>query len=289
LNKKWFSGQTIYPFLVLCTVLLGCNVETGRKGKKMSTDFTSICSTIPSSQWEILSNKKIFFAHQSVGFNIIDGITGIKNKMPSLNLNIIETRDVKNLNTPAFAHCRIEKNGEPDLKITDFQKIMKSGVGNSIDIALLKFCYVDITSKTDINAVFDSYSKTMDSLQKEFPNTKFVYCTVPLNVYRITIKDHIKRLIRRYDENDLNNMARTEFNRLIREKTTNTSLLFDLAHWESTYPDGSSETFSINGKSYESLIAAYSSDGGHLNTNGSDWIAGHLLVFLQNQFLNTGN
>jgi len=255
----------------------------------MATNITMVCDTVSPSQWEILSNKKIFFGHQSVGFNIIDGIRDIEKKIPSLHLNIIETRVAKDFNVSVFAHSRIEKNEEPHLKIADFRTVMQSDVGKSIDIALMKFCYVDITKDTEIKTIFDSYVNTMDSLQMELPNTKLVYCTVPLSVCNRSYKGQIRRFIRRYDNNDLNNQARMDFNSLVRQKVTNGGLLFDLAHWESTYPDGSNETFSIGGKKYESLVPLYSSDGGHLNTTGSDWIAGHLLVFLQNQFLNTGS
>lgn len=281
--------MVIVALLVFTILLPGCNMGTGRKDKQMTTNATMVCDTIPSTQWETLSQKKIFFAHQSVGFNIIDGIRDIEKKLPSLRLNIIETRDAKDLTNSVFAHSRIEKNEEPLLKIADFKKVIENGMGKTVDVALLKFCYVDITLNTQIKAVFDSYVTTMDSLQAEFSDTKFVYCTVPLSVCNRSIKGHIRRFIHRYDNNDLNNKARTEFNRLVREKALNGGLLFDLAHWESTYPDGSSENFSLGGKKYESLIPSYSSDGGHLNTSGRDWIAGHLLVFLQNQFKNSGS
>jgi len=62
--------------------------------------------------------------------------------------------------------------------------------------------------------------------------------------------------------------GRGEFNRLLRERYAEDPI-FDLAAVTSTYPDGRRETFTLDGKTYESLVPAYTDDGGHLNAVGA--------------------
>ena len=46
---------------------------------------------VPASIWEKLSQKKIYFGHQSVGFNIMDGVQDLMKEHPAIKLNIVET------------------------------------------------------------------------------------------------------------------------------------------------------------------------------------------------------
>lgn len=62
-----------------------------------------------------LNEKTIFFGHQSVGFNIVDGIQDILMNHPGLKLNVREEDSLSNLafGEPALFHARIGENGEP--------------------------------------------------------------------------------------------------------------------------------------------------------------------------------
>ena len=51
---------------------------------------------VPASSWKALFEKKIYFGHQSVGFNIMDGITDLMKEYPDIKLNIVETKEVQN-------------------------------------------------------------------------------------------------------------------------------------------------------------------------------------------------
>jgi lysophospholipase L1-like esterase len=53
-----------------------------------------------------------------------------------------------------------------------------------------------------------------------------------------------------------------------------------MAAVESTYPDGRPCTFRVAGRTYESLVPEYTTDGGHLNERGRRAVAAQLLVFL---------
>ena len=44
---------------------------------------------VPKEYWAKLAEKKIFFGHQSVGYNMIDGITDIINERDYIKLNVI--------------------------------------------------------------------------------------------------------------------------------------------------------------------------------------------------------
>ena len=75
-----------------------------------------------------------------------------------MNSNL--TKDKSDLQKPIFAHYEIGKNDYPLTKIEDFSKIMdEGGLGSVLDISLMKFCFVDIHSNTDIEDVFNAYKK----------------------------------------------------------------------------------------------------------------------------------
>ena len=61
-------------------------------------------SSIHKIAWEKLSKKKIYFGHQSVGFNIFDGINMLMKDNPNIKLNIIETKNLSDDKEGIFAH-----------------------------------------------------------------------------------------------------------------------------------------------------------------------------------------
>jgi hypothetical protein len=237
--------------------------------------------SISAEKWQKLSQKKIYFGHQSIGFNIIDGIKDVMKENPEIKLNIVETADPTKFGVPLFAHSRVGKNTDPRSKIDAFSGIMASGIGNSADLAFLKFCYVDVDARTDINKVFTDYKKTMDQLKKDYPKTAIVHFTLPLTVAKTTIKTKIKSLLGKQDIWEYNdNIKRNEFNEKLRKEYEGKEPLFDLAAIESTYPDGKRSSFRVAGKTYYSLIPGYTTDGGHLNEQGRRIAAQALLTLL---------
>ena len=61
---------------------------------------------------------------------------------------------------------------------------MRSGLGQHVDVAMMKLCYVDINSGTDVDALFATYRTTMAALQREVPGVTFIHVTVPLTTER---------------------------------------------------------------------------------------------------------
>lgn len=234
---------------------------------------------ISQSSWERLSTRKIFFAHQSVGFNIIDGIKDLMKENNQIKLHIVETHDPGDFDQPIFAHSTVGKNQDPHSKIDEFVAFMDKGLGNQVDIAFFKFCYVDITSSTEVDNLFDTYEKIMSALQKKFPKTTFIHFTVPLTTPQSGIKALIKRIIGKPIGIE-DNVQREKFNEKLRKAYQEQGNLFDLSKVESTSPIGEIATFKINGEMYIHLNPEYTYNGGHLNEVGREKVAEQLLFHL---------
>jgi hypothetical protein len=244
--------------------------------------FQSI-GEVSAQTWKKLSGEKIYFGHQSVGANILEGVHDVMKDNPQIELNVVETTDPIAFNKPAFGHSRVGKNTDPQSKCRAFSDVLNQGVGSNVDIALLKFCYVDVTTNTDVDTVFEEYKNTITNLKQKFPHLVFIHLTLPLTTIETGIKASIKKIIGMkldgYDENikreDLNTQLRTEYGKK--------EPLLDIAQLESTYPDGTRSTFSVGGRIYSSMVPEYTDDGGHLNAKGRRIVAEQLLVVLANQ------
>ncbi len=239
-------------------------------------------SDIQSAHLESLSNKHIYFAHQSVGFNILKGVKEIESQFSNFTLNISEIKnDIED--TAGLYHSTIGGNGSPKSKIDDFTQRLHNGIGEKADIAALKLCYVDITHRTNVREVFEYYSNSIESIKSKFPNLQIVHFTVPLKKTEITWKTRIKKItgkdiIWEYDDN----VKRNEYNEMIINTYQGKDPIFDIAKIESTYPDGTRSQFTRNGKKHYSMAADYTNDGGHLNKYGRRKVAEQFLLFLAN-------
>ena len=244
--------------------------------------FPSI-KDVPASAWEKLSQKKIYFGHQSVGFNIIDGIKDLMKKNPQIRLNIVETNNPADFKVKLFVHSMVGKNHDPESKISDFEKLMEKGVGSAADIAFFKFCFVDIGAETNVINLFTKYKNSLGQLKRKYPETTFIHVTVPLRTSKTSFKTLIKKILGKKDiwEYD-RNINKNEFNQLLRKEYEGKETVFDLAMIESTYSDGRMSTFKKEGQIYYSLVPDYSNDGGHLNDAGSKKVAEQLLILLAN-------
>jgi hypothetical protein len=199
---------------------------------------------------------------------------------PHIKLNILEEYDMEGRNESAFAHSKIGYNEDPVSKMSMFSYFIKNNADKNINIAFLKFCYVDVTSITDGKKLAQKYIYTLDDLKKKYPNTTFVHFTVPLTTIQTGIKANIKKIIGRtlggYEEN----IKRNIYNRMIIEKYFGKEPVFDLASIESTSPDGKRVFFNSAGEKYFYLFPEYTDDGGHLNKLGRKIIAEQLIIFL---------
>ena len=224
-----------------------------------------------------LTAKKIFFGHASVGNNIIDGIRDvIVDDQRLQSVNIVKLSSGYSINGPGIYHDKNGKNGYPRIKIDAFKKRIENGLGENVDIAFFKLCYVDINKETDVKEIFNYYSETMDNLKKTFPSVTFVHVTTPLYAHAWGLKGFIKNLLR----GDPSNIKRNKYNELLRNKYEGNDPIYDLAALESTLPDGKRASFTHEGEEFYALAKQYTYDGGHLNETGRYLAARELLRVL---------
>ncbi len=248
-------------------------------GAERPTPYTML-KDVPAKKWKKLTNKKFYFAHQSVGYNIMDGLTLLLKEHPEIKFNFVESSKNSSFNQPVFAHSRIGKNTKPLTKIDEFADVLSHGVGNKTDTAFLKLCYVDVKAKTNTQSLFKTYKKTFADLQAKYPKLTIIHFTVPLCVLEKTWKMRVKLMLGKEPWELADNGARNEYNALLRKEYGASGNLFDIAGFEATKPDGSMQTFEFRDKEYQAMDPAYSNDGCHLNTTGSKMIAEKFLLFL---------
>jgi hypothetical protein len=152
-----------------------------------------------------------------------------------------------------------------------------------VNIALHKYCYADIQADSDVEDLFRHYQETTDRLRRERPDIRFVHMTTPLTRVQSGPKAVIKKLLGRAPDHYAANMRREVFNDLLREAYAGSGSLFDLAAIESTRPDGRRESIRLGGRTSYALVAAYTTDGGHLNRSARRLVAEQLLIFLAQQ------
>jgi hypothetical protein len=227
-----------------------------------------------------LCHKKIFFAHQSVGYNIVEGIGEVAATCPETSLNLRETREPADFDQSIFAHTRVGNNTDAIGKINDFTGLITDKIGSVLDIAFLKLCYVDVTAASDIQAVFDAYRSAVVKIVAIHPDLTVVHWTVPLTVSRITWKTKVKKILGKRLWECEDNIKRFRFNELIRDHYAESQPVFDLARIESGIIEDQQTSFHLSGVKVETLYPGYTNDGGHLNAIGRKVVAEQLLLFL---------
>jgi hypothetical protein len=215
---------------------------------------------------ERISRWRIYFGHQSVGENLLEGIKDLS-QSAGVAVNIASASTASGVGPATFGHVRVPENGKPLQKLEAFERAMGTQPAG-IDVALVKFCYVDFRPETDAKALFARYRATLADLQTKHPGTTFVHVTVPLTVVKGGPKEFLRGLIGRPPWETLANFKREEYNALLRQVYGGREPVFDLARVESTAPDGSAVTIAWQGRSAPALAPAYTEDGGHLNAAG---------------------
>lgn len=230
--------------------------------------------TLPSrSELESVARMRVVFAHQSVGNNILEGVRTIA-KRENVPLRIDQTRSDTSTE-PGILHFMVGRNGAPETKIDDFKQTIGAQAFGNVDVALMKFCFVDFDADTDPAKLATDYETLIDTLQRDQPATRFIAVTVPLETLQTGVRAWIKRVLGRAPGGYASNARRYAFNEELRHHYT-PSQLFDLAHAESS-AGGSAQTYTFNGATAEALDPALSADGAHLNRNGEVAVASALI------------
>jgi len=276
----------LHYLAIVFTLCFLMGASNGGVMNKADNTYNRI-SDVPAAAWEGLTQKKIYFGHQSVGYNIMEGINDLLKEYPQIKVNIIETTDKTKFHKGIFAHSRVGQNRDPESKIKDFVTFMEQGIGNHADIAFFKLCMVDFDTQTDADRLFSIYKNSMSYLEKSFPNTTFIHMTVPVTTDPPGLKKYIFKLrliIKRIKGKPVYDIrSRTKFNEYLREAYRGKAPFFDLAEIEATFPDGKLSTITMDGKKHLSLVPEYTYDGGHLNATGRKRVAAKLLLFIESQ------
>lgn len=215
-----------------------------------------------AAQWERFAATRVFFGHQSVGANVLTGLAALGHDA------IVESSVAVPGQDGMVLHAFLGTNGDPQSKLDAFVDVIDGGMDAVIDVAILKFCYVDVDAGTDVAALVNSYTEVIAALQSRHPDITFLYATVPLTTARdlkATVKSWIGRDAGMGPED---NVARQEFNAEMRRRFGNSDLLFDIAAVEAGIDKGvSAKTHS--GHDYYVLNDSFAADPGRLNAQGA--------------------
>jgi hypothetical protein len=231
------------------------------------------------SQVSKLAQKKIFFGHQSVGNDVVQGIRDLMVQEPRLKLNIVTSTDPQLVQGPALIESPIGANRDAQSKDAAFTAIVEKGFGDQGGIAFYKYCYVDVDSATDVPRMFERYRRVTAAIGTKYPRIRIVHTTIPLTTVDPGLKSWIKTALGRNVPLNLNT-RREQFNDLLRQTYLGKEPVFDLAEVESTHLDGSRSYSRRKGKKVCTLASDLTSDGGHLNEPGRRAAAERLLLVL---------
>ncbi len=266
------------PLLFL--ILISCTQEENIS----NMNSKNVKAQINVADLKKIAAKKIYFGHQSVGYNIMDAITTLN--FSDSGLIIKETANSDDFKKPVFAHSQNGENFKPETKILSFVEKMNSGLGDKVDFAFFKFCYVDINAGTDVNKLFAEYKNAMDMLIKKYPKTIFLHVTAPLtsensSSLKENLKTFVKKVMGKKTGDVYDNLKRMDFNVLLRKEYG--AKVFDLASVSSSDYSGKEMLSNKGGVKHQALLAQYTNDGGHLNREGGENVVSRLVGFIGNQ------
>lgn len=233
--------------------------------------------TATAQQLAEAAEARVFFAHQSVGVNILDAVPAVYRDQG------LEPPGIAGLaganDSDRLRHERVGQNGDPLGKLAEFEALVRGGLGEEVDVASLKLCYSDVRAGDDAGVIFGAYRDTFAELQRDYPEVSFVPATVPLNITRGP-RARLNALLGRPDRfGPEHNVVREELNALLRAEYAD-GPLFDVAAIESTEADGERVARYHDGERYYALSRDYAADSGHLDEDGGAVVAEAFLAVL---------
>ncbi len=213
---------------------------------------------IPQQWLDRARTLDVYFGHQSVGANMLEGLKLLARQKPQRYRLVVRPEPsrfslsalYRRFSGDPHKQSGIEqffvgRNGEPEGKIADFSRRM-AGEGRTADVAMMKLCFVDFQDpKTDPARLFADYRTGMERLEKSHPKVRFVWWTVPLMSGGNHLRNAYNRLIRTY-------------------AATHDKPLYDIADIESHDLQGRQ----VMHDGEPVMYAGYTQDGGHLTTEG---------------------
>lgn len=226
-------------------------------------DHTAVdgAAALPQATCDAIGQQCWLFTHASVGGNIMSGMAAlhVADAMRYPLVSAYVGHDGSQADPPSAStvpgtiyDC---SRGNPGwlAKIYFFDRSVRLAGWHAplITAALDKMCYIDQSADAT------TYLNSMAALEADYSDTRFVYATMPLTT-----------------DVDGQNVLRNVYNDTVRAYcATNGRLLLDIADIEAHDPNGVAVTFESGGVTYQRLYAGYTSDGGHLNSAGSQRVA----------------
>lgn len=223
------------------------------------------------SKLESLATKRVVFAHQSVGRDILKALRELADRN-AVSIRCVETRTPES--APGIYHFRVGKNRDPRGKIADFLSAFERIGAAKPDIALMKLCYVDFDRSTDAATLAREYVDALRALEAKHPRTRFVAVTSPLTTVAAGPRAVLKKLLGRPLEGYLENARRQEFNDYVRQ-AFGSELRFDIAAVEANATR--TKPIMVNGVPVQTLPSHLTYDGGHLTPEANRVMAASFL------------
>ena len=237
---------------------------------------TSMLEPVTQAELAAAAGKRVLFAHQSVGNDILDGVNAIA-AASGTRINVMETSAVPT-DTSGIFHFKIGTNGEPLGKVRQFHELLAQSSLAGVDVAMVKLCYIDFNRTTDATQIANAYVQTIEELQRSHPGTTFAAMTAPLTVIQTGPKAWLKSMLGKDPAGHVENVKREEFNAVLRQRFGATQL-FDVAKIEA-HGGGKPVVYEYKGQPYYALDPALTSDGGHLNEAGKRVVGAEFVKFL---------
>ena len=242
------------------------------QGAPIVIDHTAVAQvgSLPQSVIDrSASDLSFYFAHASVGVGMYQALQTLHDENPTrYPLGVVSVSGTAAPATVSPGMVYEDYRGNPDggwtEKVDMFAGQLSNGWGARSKVVMNKFCYIDVSTELNYYAISNVNHTAMSELESLYPNTTFVYMTIPL-----TIADP-------GDENSLwYNRWRTEFNDQLRAWTrANNKALFDVADIQAWSTTGTQTTFIMDGQTYQSLTPQYAGpDSQHPNDLGSRQLA----------------
>lgn len=269
-------GTAIIASALLLISCGGDDVSEMKAATDASARQSERMADLATVDWNALAGTRIYFGHQSVGANILEGLRELGPAAGTPPLRVESARGGDALGT--LYEFRIGENGEPASKMADFAQALAQAGDSAQGVALFKYCYLDITATTDVDALFARHRETVRALRARHPGITLVHVTAPLTTVEPAHKLLVKKMLGKPTARDAN-ARRNAFNSRLRREFAGEPI-FDLARVESTRPDGSRSQFVTEGDTVYTLAPEYTDDGGHLNARGRRIAAAELVALL---------
>jgi hypothetical protein len=237
--------------------------------------------TVTAETWSTLAGTRVWFGHQSIGRNVLEGVRALADSASGHGATIATLGDAASVpatGAPLVVEFPIGENGFPLSKLEGFAAALDRLGPDARGVALFEYCFLDVTAATDVAALFERHRTDIAAMRAKHPGLTFVHMTVPLTVDEPLARRMVKGILGKPTSRDAN-AKRAAFNAMLRQEYAGEPT-FDIARVESTLGDGSRVIVAQGADTVYALAPELSDDGAHLNAAGRRAAAAAFLATL---------